>query len=146
MPLTRYVSEEEATGKVKEIYDEIKAARGLARVPNFWKTIALNPDYLEVTWNNLKTVMKPGKLDRVTKEIIAVAVSATNNCEYCILSHTDALRQLGLDDEAIMELMAVVDFFNGSNSVASGLPIPHEPPHFAQQKGPLAYGPPLKPP
>ena len=132
MPLTRYVSEEEATGKVKEIYDEIKAARGLAKVPNFWKTIAVNPDYLEVTWNNLKTVMKPGKLDRVTKEIIAVAVSATNNCEYCILSHTDALRQLGLDDEAIMELMAVVDFFNGSNSVASGLRIPYEPPVFAE--------------
>ena len=132
MPLTRYVSEEEATGKVKEIYDEIKAARGLARVPNFWKTIAVNPDYLEVTWNNLKTVMKPGKLDRVTKEIIAVAVSATNNCEYCILSHTDALRQLGLDDEAIMEIMAVVDFFNGSNSVASGLRIPYEPPVFAE--------------
>jgi AhpD family alkylhydroperoxidase len=138
MPLTRYVSEEEATGKVKEIYDEIKAARGLAKVPNFWKTIALNPDYLEVTWNNLKTVMKPGKLDRVTKEIIAVAVSATNNCEYCILSHTDALRQLGLDDEAIMELMAVVDFFNGSNSVASGLRIPYEPPVFAEQKEPVA--------
>ena len=132
MPLTRYISEEEATGKVKEIYDEIKAARGLAKVPNFWKTIALNPDYLEVTWNNLKTVIKPGKLDRVTKEIIAVAVSATNNCEYCILSHTDALRQLGLDDEAIMELMAVVDFFNGSNSVASGLRIPYEPPDFAE--------------
>ena len=138
MPLTRYVSEEEATGKVKEIYDEIKAARGLAKVPNFWKTIAVNPDYLEVTWNNLRTVMKPGKLDRVTKEIIAVAVSATNNCEYCILSHTDALRQLGLDDEAIMELMAVVDFFNGSNSVASGLRIPYEPPVFAEPKEPVA--------
>ena len=107
-------------------------------MPNFWKTIALNPDYLEVTWNNLKTVMKPGKLDRVTKEIIAVAVSATNNCEYCILSHTDALRQLGLDDEAIMELMAVVDFFNGSNSVASGRWIPYEPPVFAEQKEPVA--------
>ena len=138
MPLTRYVSEEEATGKVKEIYDEIKAARGLASVPNFWKTIAVNPDYLEVTWNNLKTVMKPGKLDRVTKEIIAVAVSATNNCEYCILSHTDTLRQLGLDDEALMELMAVVDFFNGSNSVASGLRIPYEPPVFTEQKEPVA--------
>src|SRR2546421_7156651 len=136
MPLTRYVSEEEATGKVKEIYDEIKAARGLASVPNFWKTIAVNPDYLEVTWNNLKTVMKPGKLDRVTKEIIAVAVSATNNCEYCILSHTDALRQLGLDDEAIMELMAVVDFFYGSKSPAPRPRIPHQPPDLAPEKEP----------
>ncbi len=128
MPLVSYVSEEEATGKVKEIYEEIKATRGLAEVPNFWKAIAGNPAYLEVTWNNLKTVMAPGKLDRVTKEIIAVAVSATNNCEYCLHSHTDALRALGLDDEAILELMAVVDFFNGSNAVASGLRIPYSPP------------------
>ncbi len=128
MPLVSYVSEEEATGKVKEIYEEIKATRGLAAVPNFWKAIAGNPAYLEVTWNNLKTVMKPGKLDRVTKEIIAVAVSATNNCEYCLHSHTDALRALGLDDEALLELMAVVDFFNGSNAVPSGLRIPYSPP------------------
>ncbi len=128
MPLVSYVSEEEATGKVKEIYEEIKATRGLAEVPNFWKAIAGNPFYLEVTWNNLKTVMAPGKLDRVTKEIIAVAVSATNNCEYCLHSHTDALRALGLDDRAILELMAVVDFFNGSNAVASGLRIPYSPP------------------
>jgi len=131
MLLTRYVSEEEATGKVKEIYDEIMASRGLARVPNFWKAIAVNPDYLEVTWNNLKTVMRPGKLDRMTKEAIAVAVSATNNCDYCLYSHTDALRALGLDDEGIMEVMAVVDFFNGSNAVASGLRITYEPPVFA---------------
>ncbi len=133
MLLTRYVSEEEATGKVKEIYDEIMASRGLARVPNFWKAIAVNPDYLEVTWNNLKTVMQPGKLDRTTKEAIAVAVSATNNCDYCLYSHTDALRALGLDDEGILELMAVVDFFNGSNAVASGLRIPYEPPVFADK-------------
>ena len=133
MPLTRYVSEEEATGKVKEIYEEIMASRGLARVPNFWKAIAVNPDYLEVTWNNLKTVMRPGKLDRTTKEVIAVAVSATNNCDYCLYSHTDALRSLGLDDEGILEVMAVVDFFNGSNAVASGLRIPYEPPVFANK-------------
>jgi len=131
MLLTRYVSEEEATGKVKEIYDEIMASRGLAHVPNFWKAIAVNPDYLEVTWNNLKTVMRPGKLDRMTKEAIAVAVSATNNCDYCLYSHTDALRALGLDDEGILEVMAVVDFFNGSNAVASGLRITYEPPVFA---------------
>ncbi len=133
MLLTRYVSEDEATGKVKAVYDEILASRGLARVPNFWKALALNPDYLEATWNNLKTVMQPGKVDRVTKEIIAVAVSATNNCDYCLHSHTDALRALGLDDEAILEVMAVVDFFNGSNAVASGLRIPYEPPVYAEK-------------
>lgn len=131
MLLHRYVSEEEATGKVKAVYEEIMASRGLARVPNFWKAIAHNPDYLEATWNNLKTVMREGWLDRRTKEIIAVAVSATNNCDYCLHSHIDALRGMGLDDEALVELMAVVDFFNGSNAVASGLKIPYEPPVFA---------------
>jgi AhpD family alkylhydroperoxidase len=65
----------------------------------------------------------------------AVAVSATNNCDYCLRSHSDALRGMGLDDEAIMELMAVVDFFNGSNAVASGLRIPYEPPVYAEQSG-----------
>lgn len=132
MPITRYVSEEEATGKVREVYDEILASRGLAKVPNYWKAIAGNPDYLEATWHNLKAVMKPGKLDRTTKEMIAVAVSATNNCEYCIHSHTDALRALGCDDEAILELMAVVQFFNGSNAAASGLQVPYEPPVYAE--------------
>jgi len=78
--------------------------------------------------------MRPGKLDRTTKEVIAVAVSATNNCDYCLSSHTDALRSLGLDDEGILEVMAVVDFFNGSNAVASGLRIPYEPPVFANKE------------
>jgi len=122
------VPESEATGKVKALYDDIKATRGLAEVPNFWKAIALNPDYLEATWNALKAVMAPGKLDRATKEAIAVAVSATNSCDYCLRSHTDALRDLGVDDETLVELMAVVDCFNGTNAVASGLKVEYEPP------------------
>ncbi|MBI3965274.1 MAG: carboxymuconolactone decarboxylase family protein [Chloroflexi bacterium] len=128
MALTRFVAEEEATGKVKEIYDDIKRSRGLAQVPNFWKALAVNPDYLEVTWNRIKVIMRPGKLDTLTKEIIALSVSATNNCDYCIRSHMDACRALGLDEEGILEVMAVVDFFNGSNSIASGLKIEYEPP------------------
>jgi len=121
------VAEAEATGKVKEIFDEIKAARGLAVVPNFWKAIAANPDYLEAMWRTLNVVLAPGKLDRVTKEVIAVAVSATNACDYCLGSHGDVLRSLGYDDEALMELMAVVGFFNMSNTVANALRIPYAP-------------------
>ena len=122
------ISEEEATGKVKAIYDEIKTTRGLAEVPNFWKQIALNPDYLEATWRAINVVLAPGKLDRATKEIIAVAVSATNACDYCLGSHSDVLRSLGYDDEALMELMAVVGFFNMSNTIANALHVPYTRP------------------
>ena len=130
MALVKLVEESEATGLVKEVYEDIMASRNLARVPNYWKALALRPEYLAATWSKLKSVMAEGRLDRRTKEIIAVAVSATNNCSYCLSSHTDALRQLGFDDADLVELMAVVDFFNGSNAVASGLKVEYEPPVF----------------
>ena len=82
MPLYRTVSEEEATGKIKEVYEDIKATKGIDFVPNFWKALSVNPDHLEAVWRKLKVVMKPGKLDLRTKEIIALAVSIVNNCEY----------------------------------------------------------------
>lgn len=122
------VPEEEAEGLVKEVYEDILESRGLARVPNFWKALANHPEYLAATWAKLKVVMGDGALDRKTKEMIAVAVSATNSCDYCIDSHTDTLRALGTTDRELMELMAVVDFFNGSNAAASGLKVEYEPP------------------
>ena len=132
MALVKLVEEAEATGLVKEVYEEIMSSRNLAQVPNYWKALAHQPEYLAATWNKLKAVMAEGRLDRRTKEIIAVAVSATNNCSYCLSSHTDALRQMGFDDAALLELMAVVDFFNGSNAVASGLKVEYEPPVFRE--------------
>jgi AhpD family alkylhydroperoxidase len=128
MALVPYVSEEEATGLVKEVFDEIKASRGLAEVPNFWRAIAHNPEYLQAEWTKLKTIMSTGVIDRRVKEMIAVAVSATNNCDYCLGSHTDNLRALGVTDAELVELMSVVDFFNGSNAVASGLKVGYAPP------------------
>jgi alkylhydroperoxidase/carboxymuconolactone decarboxylase family protein YurZ len=80
--LFRSIPEEEATGKVRKVYEDIKASKGINFVPKFWQALAINPDHLEATWNKLKTVMKPGKLDLLTKEIIALAVSITNNCVY----------------------------------------------------------------
>ncbi len=80
--LFRSVTEHEATGKVKQVFDDIKATKGIDFVPRFWQALAINPDHLEATWNKLKTVMKPGKIDLLTKEIIALAVSITNNCTY----------------------------------------------------------------
>jgi AhpD family alkylhydroperoxidase len=141
MALVSLVEEEDARGLVKEVYDDILSSRGLARVPNYWKALANYPEYLAATWSRLKVVMADGALDRKTKEMIAVAVSATNNCAYCLDSHTDMLRALGATDQELMELMAVVDFFNGSNAVASGLKIEYEPPVRVSSETDIAAGP-----
>jgi len=82
MALYRTVSPQEAAGKVKVVYEDIMTTKGIDFVPNFWQALSNNPDHLEATWQKLKTVMKPGKLDALTKEIIALAVSITNNCTY----------------------------------------------------------------
>jgi alkylhydroperoxidase/carboxymuconolactone decarboxylase family protein YurZ len=82
MALLKSVSDEEATGKVRQIYDDIKTTKEIDFIPNFWQALAINPDHLETTWNKLKVVMRPGKLDKLTKEIIALTVSITNNCVY----------------------------------------------------------------
>jgi alkylhydroperoxidase/carboxymuconolactone decarboxylase family protein YurZ len=82
MALYRTVSPAEATGKVKAVYDDIMATKKIDFVPNFWQALSNNPDHLEATWQKLKTVMQPGKLDLLTKEIIALSVSITNNCTY----------------------------------------------------------------
>lgn len=135
MALVPYVPEETATGVVKEVFDDIKASRGLAAVPNFWRAIAHRPEYLQSEWTKLRTILTTGTIDRKVKEMIAVAVSATNNCDYCLQSHTDALRDLGATDAEIVELLSVVDFFNGSNAIASGLRVEYEPPVFADERG-----------
>jgi uncharacterized peroxidase-related enzyme len=122
----RPVEEAEATGKVAAVYADIKATKGLDFVPNFWRVLATNPDHLEIVWSRLKAVMHPEasgrttRLDPLTREIIALAVSATNGCAYCINSHTAAVRKLGLDAEALGEVMAVVGLFNSTNALADG--------------------------
>lgn len=122
MATVKHVEEADAGPEVKEIYDDIKKTLGLPFVPNLFKVIANRPAYLETTWARYKAIMvEPGKLDRKTKEVIALAVSATNSCEYCINAHTATLNHMGFDDEAIIELMAVVDQFNGFNKLLNGL-------------------------
>ena len=135
MALVKLVEESEAQGLVAEVYQDIMTSRKLAKVPNYWKALAHQPALLAVTWERLKTVMAEGALDRRTKEIIAVAVSATNNCDYCLHSHTDALRGLGLGDAELVELMSVVDFFNGSNAMASGLKVEYAAPVPIAEEG-----------
>ena len=109
------ISENEAKGKVKEIFDEIKSARKITEVPNFWKYIANSPETLERTWNSTSQVMKPGALDAVTKELIYVAVSITNNCEYCIKSHSLAAKKKGATNAMLNEMIAVVGMANETN-------------------------------
>jgi uncharacterized peroxidase-related enzyme len=122
----RLVEEGEAAGKVAAIYADIKATKKIDFVPNLWKVLATNPDHLEMVWSRLKAVMHPeasgrqARLDPLTREIIALAVSATNGCGYCINSHTAAVRKLGLDVETLGEVMAVIGLFNTTNSLAEG--------------------------
>ena len=115
MPFFKTISEKKAKGKVKTIYDEIKKVRKIKKIPNFWKTLANDPSTLERTWNSLQQVMKKGVLDPLTKEMIYVAVSMTNSCEYCIRSHSLAAKKKGMTDDMLKELIAVVGMANETN-------------------------------
>ena len=117
MPIFKPISENEAKGKVKEIYDEIKSTRQITEVPNFWKMLANDPNVLDRTWSSLKEIMKKGALDPVTKELIYVAVSITNGCEYCIKSHSSAAKKKGATDEMLKEMFAVVGLANKNNKL-----------------------------
>lgn len=120
MPMAKMIEYDEASASVKAVYDDIMAVKGIDFVPNFWKTLASYPPQLERIWATLKAVMAPGQLDSLTKEMIAVAVSATNGCTYCVNSHTLAARKLGMGDEMLGELLSVVGLFNQTNRLADG--------------------------
>ena len=117
MSLFKPIQESEAKGKVKEIYDEIKTTRQITEVPNFWKMLANDPNELDRTWSSLKDIMKKGALDPVTKELIYVAVSITNSCEYCIKSHSAAAKKKGASDDMLKEMFAVVGLANKNNKL-----------------------------
>jgi len=117
MPIFKPIAEEKAEGKVKEIYDEIKQARKINTINNFWKYLANNPETLERTWTSLKQVMRKGALDPIVKELIYVAVSITNGCEYCIKSHSLAAKTKGATDEMLNEMIAVTGMANETNKL-----------------------------
>ena len=120
MSIFKSTSEKNVKGKVKKVFNDIKKTRKINKIPNFWKSLAHNPDNLERTWNNLKQIMKEGTLDSVTKELIYVAVSITNNCDYCIRSHTAAAKKKGVTDEMIKEMIDVVGLANQNNKFVAG--------------------------
>ena len=115
MTILRPIPEKQAKGKVKKIFDDIKKVRKIKHIPNFWKTIANDPDTLERTWNSLKQVMQKGSIDTLTKEMLYIAVSMTNSCEYCIRSHTLVSKKKGMTDKMLKELIAVVAMANETN-------------------------------
>lgn len=125
----RLVDEQGAGGKVREIFDDIKRTKNIDFVPNFWRALATSPDQLELVWRQLKALMHPeaaermSQLDAKTRDTIALVVSATNGCAYCVNSHTAALKKLGLDSETLGEILAIAALFNQTNALAEGYQI-----------------------
>jgi AhpD family alkylhydroperoxidase len=122
--VAKLVEYADAPPEVRAVYDDIMATRKTDWVNNFWKALAAHPPTLKRLWENVKQVMAPGALDPLTKELVYVAVSVTNNCEYCIASHGAAARSKGMDDAMLAELLAVVGLANETNRLANGYRIP----------------------
>ena len=123
MALVKLIEYADAAPAVKEVYDDIMKTRGVDWINNFWKALANDPAELRRVWANVKQVMAAGALDPLVKEMIYVAVSATNGCEYCTYSHTAAARKKGMTDPMLMELLAVAGLANETNRLANGLRI-----------------------
>jgi AhpD family alkylhydroperoxidase len=117
----RIIEYADASPEVKVVYDDIMKTRGVDWINNFWKALANDPAQLARVWAQVKQVMAPGALDPLVKEMVYVAVSATNGCEYCTFSHTAAARKKGMSEAMFMELMAVVGLANQTNRLANGL-------------------------
>jgi AhpD family alkylhydroperoxidase len=129
VPIIEYA---DASPEVKVVYDDIMKTRGVDWINNFWKALANDPAQLARAWAQVKQVMAPGALDPLVKEMIYVAVSATNGCEYCTFSHTAGARKKGMTDAMFMELMAVVGLANQTNRLANGLRIDVDPQFIAK--------------
>ncbi len=114
----------DAAPEVRAVFDDIKETRQTDRVNNFWLALANDPSTLARTWESVKQVMAPGALDPLTKELVYVAVSVTNGCEYCIASHTAAARAKGMTEEQLGELLAVIGMANETNALATGYGVP----------------------
>ena len=127
MTTVRLIEYDEAGPEVRAVYDEIMAARGTDWVNNFWKALAVHPSTLRRTWDAVQAVMAPGALDVRTKEMLYLAVSIANNCEYCIHSHTASARRAGMTDAMYGELLAVVGMASETNSFANATRVPVDP-------------------
>ena len=120
MAMDQLVEYTEASAEVRAVYDDIMATRKTDWINNFWKVLANDLVTLRRTWESIKQIMAPGALDSLAKEMIYIAVSVTNQCPYCIASHTASARNKGMTDAMFHELMAVVGMANETNRLASG--------------------------
>jgi AhpD family alkylhydroperoxidase len=118
MPTVKLVSEDDPHPLIQEVFSDIKKTKKIDFIPAIWRALATHPEHLSLCWTRLKAIMQPGKVDLLTKEIIALAVSVTNSCRYCVNSHTAATQKLGLDTEGLGEVLAVVGLFNQMNKLA----------------------------
>src|SRR5690242_9411727 len=123
MPTLGLIEYADASPDVRAVYDDIMRTRQTDWINNFWKALANDPATLKRTWESIKQIMAPGALDPLTKEMIYVAVSVTNQCGYCIASHTAAAKKKGMTDDQFREVMAVVGMANESNRLAAGYQI-----------------------
>ncbi len=117
----------EANPAVRAVFDDIMSSRNVADVNNFWKYLANDPKTLKRTWESLKEIMAPGALDPLVKEMVYLAISVSNNCGYCIASHSAAATKAGMTPEQFSELMAVVGMANETNGLVNGYRVPIDP-------------------
>jgi AhpD family alkylhydroperoxidase len=127
MSTVTLINYEDASPEVQAVFDDIKRTRNIPDVNNFWKALANHPETLRRTWEALAEIMKPGTLDPLTKEMIYVAVSVANNCDYCIHSHTASARTKGMTDAQYSELLAVVGMASQTNALATAMNVPIDP-------------------
>jgi AhpD family alkylhydroperoxidase len=136
MALMPFIEEADASPAVKAVYDDIKATRKVDWINNFWKVLANDPPTLKRTWEDLKQIMAPGTaLDPVVKEMLYLAVSVTNSCEYCIISHTAAARKAGMNDAMLAELVSVVGMANATNRMVNAYRVEPDPKLIEAAKG-----------
>jgi len=135
MALMPFIEEADASPEVKAVYDDIKATRKVDWINNFWKVLANDPKTLKRTWEDLKQVMGPGVLDPVVKEMVYLAVSVTNSCEYCTVSHTAAARKAGMTDAMLAELVGVVGMANATNRMVNAYRVEPDPKLIEAAKG-----------
>ncbi len=124
MSLLPILADEQMPAASRAVIDDIRSTRKTDFVNNFWRVLAHDPALLKRTWEDIKQVMGPGTIDPLVKEMIYVAVSVANNCEYCIRSHTAAARNKGLTDAQLAELMAIVAMASTTNRLAIGFQVP----------------------
>ena len=124
MATVKLLDDNELDDRARAVFADIRKTRGTDFINNFWRALAHDSVLLERTWETIKQVMAPGALDPLTKEMVYIAVSATNGCDYCIHSHTASARVKGMSDAMFMELLAVVGMANETNRLANGLSVP----------------------